>query len=74
MNLAHFARFIVPATLFFALAGCEDPTKDKPKATVEASAPALTQAALPAGAAAEALTLDASATASEEVGLSPTAK
>jgi polyisoprenoid-binding protein YceI len=73
MNLAHFARFIVPATLFFALAGCEDPTKDKPKATVEASAPALTQAALPAGAA-DALLLDAATSTLGFVGSKVTGK
>lgn len=74
MNLAHFARFIVPATLFFALAGCEDPTKDKPKATVEAPAGAVTQAALPAGAAAETLAVDAATSTLGFVGSKVTGK
>lgn len=74
MNLANFARFIVPATLFFALAGCEDPTKDKPKATVSTDAPALTQAALPAGAAAETLAVDAATSTLGFVGSKVTGK
>jgi polyisoprenoid-binding protein YceI len=48
---ARIARIILPAALVIALAGCEDPTKDKPKATVSsAAAPAQTQAAAPTGA------------------------
>lgn len=61
-RLAHLA---VPAALVFSLAGCEDPAKDKPKATVSSAAPVTTgaathanTAAAPAGAA-EMLTLDA---------------
>ena len=73
MNLAHFARFAVPAALLFALAGCEDPTKDKPKATVEAPAAALTQAALPAGAG-ETLPVDAATSTLGFVGSKVTGK
>lgn len=60
MNLASIARIAVPAALLLALAGCEDPTKDKPKATVSSDTPAAAQAAqaaLPAGA--ETLPIDA---------------
>jgi polyisoprenoid-binding protein YceI len=56
MNLARIA---LPAALLLALAGCEDPTKDKPKATVSSDAPAVTQAAPPTGAGTETLPIDA---------------
>jgi len=63
MIIARIARIAVPAALLLALAGCEDPTKDKPKATVSSASPAQTQAAAatPAPAATakmETLTLD----------------
>ncbi len=74
MNLANVARFAFPAALLFALAGCEDPAKDKPRATVEGPAAAQTQAALPAGAAAETLPIDAAASTLGFVGSKVTGK
>jgi polyisoprenoid-binding protein YceI len=59
MKLIHIARIAVPAALLFALAGCEDPTKDKPVATVSSAAPAKTPEALPTGAGVETLAVDA---------------
>lgn len=59
------SRIVIPAALLISLAGCEDPTKDKPKATVSSAAPAQAQAAAPAQTAApaadEALPIDAAA-------------
>lgn len=59
------SRIVFPAALLISLSGCEDPTKDKPKATVSSAAPAQTQAAAPAQAAApstgETLSIDAAA-------------
>jgi polyisoprenoid-binding protein YceI len=54
MILARIARLAVPAVLFsfaLSLAACEDPTKDKPRATVSSAAPAAagTQSAPAAG-------------------------
>ncbi|HSN97016.1 MAG TPA: YceI family protein [Candidatus Nanopelagicales bacterium] len=66
----RFLRIAAPLTLWLALTGCEDPAKDKPKATVS-DAPATTAAAKPTGApatkpaaapAGEAITLDAAST------------
>lgn len=39
MNITRIVRFAVPCALLFALAGCEDPAADKPKATVSSAAP-----------------------------------
>jgi polyisoprenoid-binding protein YceI len=50
MFMSRIAPIVLPAALLFALAGCEDPTKDKPKATVSSASPATTQAAAPTGA------------------------
>lgn len=57
MNLPSIARIAAPIALLLALTGCEDPTKDKPKATVSTDTAAQTQAALPASA--ETLSIDA---------------
>lgn len=54
----RLARLAVPAALVFSLAGCEDPAKDKPKATVSSASPATTTAAAPTGAG-ETFALDA---------------
>jgi polyisoprenoid-binding protein YceI len=73
MNLTHLARIAVPAALFLALAGCEDPTKDKPKATISVDAPAQTQAAL-TGAGVETLSIDTTASTLGFVGSKVTGK
>jgi polyisoprenoid-binding protein YceI len=56
----RLARLAVPAALVFSLAACEDPAKDKPKATVSSAAPAGTTAAAPSGPA-ETFALDTAA-------------
>ena len=58
MNLSHLARFAGSTALLLTLAGCEDPAKDKPVATVSSAAPATTPAALPTGAGTETLAVD----------------
>lgn len=58
MNRTHLARFAVPAALLFALAGCNDPAKDKPVATVSSAAPTHADVA-PTGAGMETLAVDA---------------
>ena len=58
MNLSHLARFAGSTALLLTLAGCEDPAKDKPVATVSSAAPATTPAALPTGAGIETLAVD----------------
>jgi polyisoprenoid-binding protein YceI len=73
MNLTHLARIAVPAALLLALAGCEDPTKDKPKATISEGAPAQTQAAL-TGAGAETLSIDTATSTLGFVGSKVTGK
>lgn len=40
MITPRIARFALSAALLLSLAGCEDPTKDKPRATVSSAAPA----------------------------------
>lgn len=42
MIMHRLARLAVPAALVFSLAACEDPAKDKPKATVSSAAPPAT--------------------------------
>jgi polyisoprenoid-binding protein YceI len=76
MNLAfpHLARLALPAALLFALTACEDPAKDKPKATVSSAAPAQAQAATPAGVKTEALTLDAAGSSVGFIGSKVTGK
>lgn len=39
MNITRIVRLAAPLTLLFALAACEDPAADKPKATVSSPAP-----------------------------------
>lgn len=39
MNITRMVRLAAPVTLLLALAGCEDPAADKPKATVSSAAP-----------------------------------
>ncbi|WP_437485461.1 YceI family protein [Sorangium sp. So ce1014] len=73
MITSRIARLVLPAALALSLAGCEDPTKDKPKATVSAAAPAQAQAAAPTGPA-EALPLDAAASTIGFVGSKVTGK
>lgn len=68
--MRSFRLALLTATLpvFFSLAGCEDPAKDKPKATVETTASAKTPEKAPAAAAEKALeTVDIDA-ASSSVG------
>ncbi len=55
MKFSHLARLAVPAALLFTVAGCEDPSKNKPLATVSSAAPA----ALPTGASTETFAVDA---------------
>jgi polyisoprenoid-binding protein YceI len=77
MNLHRLVRFAVPAALVFSLAACEDPAKDKPKATVSSASPATTHAstsvAAPAGPA-ETAALDAAASTVGFVGSKVTGK
>jgi polyisoprenoid-binding protein YceI len=54
----RLARFAVPAALVFSLAACQDPAKDKVKATVSTAAPGATTQAAPTGPL-ETLALDA---------------
>ncbi len=70
MFTARIARIAVPAALLLSLAGCEDPTKDKPKATVSSAAPAAPGAPTQAAAAKPA---SAPAGASETVTIDPVA-
>lgn len=44
MKLSRIATIAVPALLSVALAACDDPASDKPKATVSSAAPAATAA------------------------------
>ncbi|CAN90319.1 MULTISPECIES: YceI family protein [Sorangium] len=74
MFTARFARIALPAALLLSLAGCEDPTKDKPKATISTAAPAQTQAAAAPAGPAEALPLDAAASTIGFVGSKVTGK
>ena len=74
MRIDRIARLVFPAALLLALAGCEDPTKDKPKATVSSAAPAQTQAAAPAGAGTEMLAVDAASSTVGFVGSKVTGK
>ncbi|XXX77470.1 YceI family protein [Sorangium sp. So ce134] len=74
MITTRIVRLALPAALLLSLAGCEDPTKDKPKATVSsAAAPAQTQAAAPTGAA-ETFPIDAAASTIGFVGSKVTGK
>jgi polyisoprenoid-binding protein YceI len=77
MILARIARIAVPAALFsfaLSLAACEDPAKDKPKATVSSAAPATqgTQAAPSGGS--ESLTVNAAESSVGFVGSKVTGK
>ena len=68
MSLSRFALAVLPVALLLT-AACEDPAKDKPKATVSSAAPATTTAAaapLPAGA--ETLAVDPAASSVGFVG------
>ncbi|WP_433932725.1 YceI family protein [Sorangium cellulosum] len=71
--MSRIARIALPAALLLSLAGCEDPTKDKPKATISSAAPAQPQAAAPS-APAEALPIDATASTIGFVGSKVTGK
>ncbi|WP_437689794.1 YceI family protein [Sorangium sp. So ce176] len=73
MITSRIARIALPAALLLSLAGCEDPTKDKPRATVSSAAPAQPQAQAPSGAA-EALPIDAAASTIGFVGSKVTGK
>ncbi|AGP33303.1 hypothetical protein BE04_27235 [Sorangium cellulosum] len=73
MITTRIVRLALPAALLLSLAGCEDPTKDKPKATVASAAPAQTQAAAPTGAA-ETFPIDAAASTVGFVGSKVTGK
>jgi len=59
MSLSRFTLAVLPVALFLAQTGCEDPAKDKPKATVTSAAPATTTAAAPLAAGAETLAVNA---------------
>ena len=72
MHIARIALVVLPALL--ALAGCEDPTKDKPKATVSSAVPASPQATAPAAATLETLSLDPAASSVQFVGSKITRK
>lgn len=78
MIVSRIAHLVLPAALVLSLAGCEDPTKDKPKATISSAAPAAPQAAAPQAAApsgqAEALPIDAAASTVGFVGSKVTGK
>jgi len=75
MKLTQLARSAFSASLLLvALAGCEDPTKDKPKATVSSDTSAQTQAALPTGAGVETLAVDAATSTLGFVGSKVTGK
>jgi polyisoprenoid-binding protein YceI len=74
MIKARLAFVALPAALSLALAGCEDPTKDKPKATVSSASSSTTQATPPAGGASETLPLDAAASSIGFVGSKVTGK
>jgi polyisoprenoid-binding protein YceI len=53
MSLSRFTLAVLPVALLLAQTGCEDPAKDKPKASVSSAAPGTTTAAaapLPTGA------------------------
>ncbi|WP_437288314.1 YceI family protein [Sorangium sp. So ce406] len=71
--MSRIARIALPAALLLSLAGCEDPTKDKPKATISSAAPAQPQAAAPS-APTEALPIDATASTIGFVGSKVTGK
>ncbi|WP_437623105.1 YceI family protein [Sorangium sp. So ce1151] len=73
MFTARIARIALPAALLLSLAGCEDPTKDKPKATISSAAPVQPQAAAPSGPA-ETLPIDAAASTIGFVGSKVTGK
>jgi len=74
MFIARIAPVALSAAFLISLAGCEDPTKDKPKATVSSAAPAEAQAIAPASAHAESLTLDATSSSVGFVGSKVTGK
>lgn len=83
MLIARIARIAVPAALLLSLAGCEDPTKDKPKATVSSATPAApTQTAAaaakpttaPAAATLETYSIDAASSSIGFVGSKVTGK
>lgn len=83
MLIARIARIAVPAALLLSLAGCEDPTKDKPKATVSSATPAApTQTAAaaakptnaPAAATTETYAIDAASSSIGFVGSKVTGK
>ena len=61
MSLSRLALAVLPVALLLTQTGCEDPAKDKPKATVMSAAPATTTMAAPApmAAGAETLAVDA---------------
>jgi polyisoprenoid-binding protein YceI len=73
MNLAHLARFALPAALVLTVVGCEDPAKNKPVATVSSAAPKPIPDAFPAGAG-ETLAVDAASSTVGFVGSKVTGK
>jgi polyisoprenoid-binding protein YceI len=76
MSFPRIALIMLPAALSVGLAACEDPTADKPKATVSSAAPATTQAAAPGSkpAAGETLAIDAAGSSLGFVGSKVTGK
>jgi polyisoprenoid-binding protein YceI len=68
MSLSRFTLAVLPVALLLAQAGCEDPAKDKPKATVTSAAPATTTVAAPLAAGAETLAVDTTASSVGFVG------
>ena len=73
MNLAHLARFALPAALVLTVVGCEDPAKNKPVATVSSAAPTPVPDAFPAGSG-ETLAVDAASSSVGFVGSKVTGK
>lgn len=65
MSLSRFTLAVLPVALLLAQTGCEDPAKDKPKATVMSAAQVTAPAAAPMAAGAETLAVD---TAGSSVG------
>lgn len=69
MSLSRFALAVLPVALLLTQTGCEDPAKDKPKATVSSAAPVTaTTAAAPLPAGAETLAVDPAASSIGFVG------
>jgi polyisoprenoid-binding protein YceI len=74
MIKAHLAFVALPAVLSLALAGCADPTADKPKATVSSASTSPSEATSPASVASETLPLDEASSSVDFVGSKVTGK